>query len=535
MKNPSVVVILVLSAISMLAYQNCAGTAFQAEMNFKSTDDVTGASIPVCRMTSADELKPKLRYSWDYSLDVMPTYKQVMASPVVGDLDGDKIPEIGFVSYQDSDYSSKGVLRILNGKDGSSKFSISADNLMPYATTTPLFVDLDGDGKAEIIYIHYLGKKAIALNSDGSLRWELPLDFTGMSITSMNDCRGGFAAADLDGDGKAEIIAGSWVLSEDASKKGYIKTRLAEQTNGCYTYAASLKTQSNSDLQIIGTTGVMDKNGNYLWKYQKPGMPATADLLPDVPGVEVVVTGNGFFSIYNGLTGEVIAMKELSEHSDLICRYDAAGKGVVGGGQATIGDFDGNPKTLEIAVATGKSLTIFNAKGEKIAGSVTQDCSSLVTGLTSFDFNGDGKPEIIYADEQYVRIYEMDGSNNLKVIWSEINPSGTLREYPVVADVDGDGSSELVVVSNNMWASTLYTTQAEKDKAALITGVRVFGPTVKDSWMPTRSVWNQHAYFVNNVNDDLTATSSNFINGFTANAFKRNTQKGMFQAICVNQ
>jgi hypothetical protein len=105
----------------------------------------------------------------------------------------------------------------------------------------------------------------------------------------------------------------------------------------------------------------------------------------------------------------------------------------------------------------------------------------------------------------------------------------------VVADVDGDGSSELVVVSNNMWASTLYTTQAEKDKAALITGIRVFGPTVKDSWMPTRSVWNQHAYFVNNVNDDLTATSSNFINGFTANAFKRNTQKGMFQATCVNQ
>lgn len=534
MNKQSVGSIVVLSAISVFAYQNCAGTAFQTEVNFKSTD-VQSEQVPICRMMTADEVKPKLLYSWDYNTDIMPTYKQVMASPVVGDLDGDKVPEIGFVSYENSAYSAKGVLRILSGKNGASKFSISDDNLMPYASTAPLFVDLDADGKSEIIYLHYLGKKAIALNSDGSLRWEMPLDMTGTSQTAVTDCRGGFAAADLDGDGKSEILAGSWVLSEGADKKPFLKKRLAEVTNGCYTYAASLQTQSNSELRIVGVTGVMDKNGDYLWKYQRSGMPATADLLPDVPGVEVVVTGSGYFSIYNGLTGEVIAMKELSEHSDLICRYDADGKGVVGGGQATIGDFDGNPKTLEIAVATGKSLTIFNARGEKIAGSVTQDCSSLVTGLTSFDFNGDGKPEIIYADEQYVRIYEMDGSNNLKVIWSEINPSGTLREYPVVADVDGDGTSELVVVANNMWADTLYTTQDEKDRAKAITGIRVFGATVKNSWMPTRPVWNQYAYFSNNVNDDLTATSSNFINGFTANAFKRNTQKGMFQAVCVSQ
>lgn len=535
MKKQSVVLILAMAALCITAYQNCAGNAFQAEMNFASSGDLTSAQVPVCRMMDAEEVKPKLLYSWNYNVDVMPDYKQVMASPVVGDLDGDKVPEIGFVAYQNSAYSSKGVLRILNGKDGSSKFSISDDNLMPYATTSPLFVDLDADGKAEIIYLHYLGKKVIALNTNGSLRWEMPLDMTGMSITSMNNCRAGFAAADLDADGKSEIIAGNWIIAETSAKAPYLKTRLPENSNGCFTYAASLETQANSELRIVGTSGIMDKSGAYLWKYQLSGVAATADLLPDVAGVEVVVTGGGNLTIYNGVTGVVLASKQLSEHSDLICRTDASGKGIVGGGQATIGDFDGDPKTLEIAVATGKSLTVFNARGEKIAGSVTQDCSSLTTGLTSFDFNGDGKPEIIYADEQYVRIYEMDGSNNLKILWSEINPSGTLLEYPVVADVDGNGSSELIVVSNNMWADTLYSTQAEKEKTAQITGLRVFGPTVKDSWMPTRTVWNQHAYFANNVNDNLTATSSNFINGFTANAFKRNTQKGMFQATCVAQ
>lgn len=537
MKKTSAVAAIFLAVSTVLLFQNCA------ETKFTNAEDMTLASLstsapPVCRNMTAAEIQPKLLYAWDYANDSEPNYKQVMASPVVGDLDGDHISEIGFVSYQDGRYSAEGVLRILNGATGKSKFSVSSDALRPYATTSPLFVDIDGDGKAEIVYLHYLGKKAIALNSDGSLRWELPLDFSGLSIGTISDCRAGFAAADLNHDGKAEILAGGWIISEDASKQPSLKARLSEAGPGCYTYAASLSTQLKSDLQIVGFNGVYNSDGTLMWKFRRSGITAAANLLPQIPGVEIVVTGGGYLTIYNGLNGDVIADKKLSEHSDLICGKDSNGNGIVGGGQATIGDFDGNPNTLEIAVATGKSLTIFNAMGEKIAGSVTQDCSSLQTGLTSFDFNGDGKPEIIYADEQYVRIYEMDGSNNLKVIWSEINPTGTLREYPIVADVTGDGYAELVVVSNNMWTPNNqlgYQTAAELKRAEGITGVRVFGPTLEKSWMPTRAVWNQHAYFSANVKDDLTATSSTSVDGFTADSFKRNTQKGLFQQTCVQQ
>lgn len=534
MKKSTALIFVTFAGISMLAYQNCANQVFQQEMSFKvsSTGDETP---PICRDMTAEDVKPKLLYSWNHGADIMPTFNQVMASPVVGDLDGDKAPEIGFVSYYQGEYSSKGILRILNGMNGSSKFSIATDNLMPYATTAPLFVDIDGDGKAEIFYLHYQGKKAIALNHDGSLRWEFPLDFNGSGLSALTECRGGFSAADLDNKGKADILAGNWIISEDSTRQPFLRDRMEEVTPGCYSYAASLSTQANSELQIIGSSGVMNKNGRYLWKFLRMGYAASANLLLDVPGVEVVVTGNGYFTIYNGITGAVIADKKLSEHSDLICGLNGSGAPVVGGGQATIGDFDGNPNTLEIAVATGKSLTIFNSRGEKIAGSVTQDCSSLTTGLTSFDFNGDGKPEIIYADEQYVRVYEMDGSNNLKVIWAEINPTGTLREYPVVADVNGDGYAELVVVSNNMWVEgeILYKNEADRSKARNITGLRVFGPTKEKSWMPTRAVWNQHAYMAANVTDDLRATSSTNINGFMSTIFKRNTQKNLSQQVCT--
>jgi hypothetical protein len=543
MKKQSVISILVLSALTIVLYQNCSNQSFQTDVQFSTSgvpsiataSDTPAAAAPICRKIDAAEIQPRLLYSWDYASDLMPSYKQVMASPVVGDIDGDKIPEIAFVSFLDGAYSTKGILRVLNGKTGATKFSITNEEQMPYASTAPLLVDIDADGQAEIVYIHYLGKKVIALNSDASVRWEMPLDFTGLSISAMNNCRGGFAAADLDKDGKSEIIAGSFVIGEGADKKPYLRSKLGEVTNACFTYAASLATANNSDLRIIGQTGVMLENGTYLWKYLRTGFPATADLLPGTPGVEVVVSGGGYLTIYNGLTGDVISDKKLSEHSDLICRYDSAGNGIVGGGQATIGDFDGKTDTLEIAVATGKSLTIFNNKGEKIAGNVTQDCSSLVTGLTSFDFNGDGKPEIIYADEQYVRIYGMDGSNDLKVIWSTINPSGTLFEYPVVADVDGDGYAELVVVANNYAVNGLYTAADDKAKAMEITGLRVFAPTLAKSWMPTRAIWNQHAYLAANVNENLTATSSTMINGFASTLFKRNIQKGLLQEVCTVQ
>ena len=65
-------------------------------------------------------------------------------------------------------------------------------------------------------------------------------------------------------------------------------------------------------------------------------------------------------------------------------------------------------------------------------------------------------------------------------------------------DVDGDGASEICVAcyfDDSTPFSPYDNTQFGH--------IRVFGSD-GEAWMPARSVWNQHAFFNVNINDDLT-------------------------------
>ena len=85
----------------------------------------------------------------------------------------------------------------------------------------------------------------------------------------------------------------------------------------------------------------------------------------------------------------------------------------------------------------------------------TQDLSSTLTASSTFDFEADGRSEVIYADECFARIY--DGSTG-DVLLSHYRSSCTWSESAVVADVDGDYRAELVIPSNKA-CSAVYPTR----------------------------------------------------------------------------
>ena len=131
-----------------------------------------------------------------------------------------------------------------------------------------------------------------------------------------------------------------------------------------------------------------------------------------------------------------------------------------------------------------------------------------------FDFNGDGQSEIVYRDEKY--IYIINGTNGT-IFTQQPCVSRTNREYPVVADVDADGNTELCVTCRTVdffperWNyGSNRSGYDDVDDAnfcsldnAEFSQVRVFRSGA-EPWVPARRVWNQHGYFNVNVNDDLT-------------------------------
>src|SRR5690606_15544222 len=75
----------------------------------------------------------------------------------------------------------------------------------------------------------------------------------------------------------------------------------------------------------------------------------------------------------------------------------------------------------------------------------SQDQSSNVTGSSVFDFEGDGRAEVVYGDECFLRVY--DGRSG-DVIFSQSRSSCTWYENPVIADLDGDFNAEIVIGNN---------------------------------------------------------------------------------------
>jgi hypothetical protein len=146
----------------------------------------------------------------------------------------------------------------------------------------------------------------------------------------------------------------------------------------------------------------------------------------------------------------------------------------------------------------------------------TQDASSNITGSSVFDFDGDGRAEVVYNDEAYIRIYPgLDGT----VLAQVAQNSHTLIEYPLIVDVDADGNAEIVFAAN----AAVNRCAAIPGYDGLRAGIRVFRDAT-DNWVGTRPVWNEHTYHVTNVRESLGIPRSEIPNWTRFNTFRQNSQ-----------
>lgn len=469
-----------------------------------SFDGTTVAQNNFCVGTTQDisNFEPVLKWEWTGS-SVESAYKQVNMAPLVaqtsddngdGEIDQHDIPDIIFVAFGGAGANSNGagILRIISGADGSDLVTGPTTTNLRFGSFANLAVgDIDSDGLIEIVGPKQNGG-LVAFNHDGSLLWEsLPNNLSGRKNL------GGPSIADIDADNIPEIIYGTTVFNADGTIRWEGSNSIIGENHisGSLAFPFSVIADiddSKPGLELIAGPSAYDASGNLLWRNNalSDGFTAIADF-----------NGNGLPEIVLVSKGTV----SLLDHQGQSIWDHISIPGGGNGGTPTIADMDGDGE-LEIGVVGRSYYVVFQKDGTELWRFPIRDFSSSITGSSVFDFDGNGKVEVVYADETTLRIFDGTTGN---VLFSIANSSGTSVELPVIADVDNDGHADIVVAANTYGGGSN-------------TGIRVF-EDINNNWAPTRAIWNQHAYSINNINDDGTIPAVPAKSWLTHNTFRLNT------------
>jgi hypothetical protein len=156
-------------------------------------------------------------------------------------------------------------------------------------------------------------------------------------------------------------------------------------------------------------------------------------------------------------------------------------------GPPCAGDIDGDD-LVEIVAPSGTNLYAYEADGTQKWVVPISDLPG-AAGCSIFDMNSDGIYEILFADEAALRVY--DGPTGAVLYENTTHDSVTFFETPTVADVDNDGSAEMIVV-NSPWLGS-----------GGIDGLTVFGHN-GSGWPKSGSTWGMHEFSASNQNPDGT-------------------------------
>ncbi len=435
-----------------------------------SCDEATPGALPAVAVDGACVVdggwglfEPTVEWQWSENPE-QPGFHQVMATPMVGNLTDDNgdgsvdendVPDVVFTSFAGSAYSSPGTLSAISGDGSGQHWSIlEAGGFRVYGAGGVAIGDLEGDGRPDIC-VASPDAAVLCLEGDGRFKW---------AAGSARAAYGNPAIADMDGDGKAEVIFGASVFAHDGTE------RLSGGACTGITNSFAVDMTGDGQLELVAGCAVQRLDGSLVWTADGPdGIPAVGDF-----------DGDGAPEVVRAASGRMVLVD-----TDGTTLWDVAIPGGGNGGAPTVADYDGDGQP-EVGVASLYYYTVFDTDGSVLWSNPTNDTSSSRTGSSVFDFDRDGAAEVVYADQYNLYVY--DGPTGLVRMDLDGHANGTLFEYPVVADVDNDGSTEIVLASNN------YT-------YAGWTGITVIGDET-GTWAAARPVWNQFAYHITNVAAD---------------------------------
>ena len=439
--------------------------------------------------------------------------------PIVGDMDGDGEVEIVVANATSNDHYTT-QLGIYRGSNLQQIATIQVPQQLYAGFTGPMALVRYPDGNGGMqgaVILHCLDKKLRSYDIHGQL----------LAISDVNTpCEGCVSITDFNYDGWPEIYIGNAIYDaatlqrlcagpangnmgrshrDDGTVLGYaampfaadvLGDSLPELICGNTIYNVNIASRTDmsqnsvTELKTISIPSRIPQDGNVaVADFNKDGQ---IDVMVVIDGTKNTIYDSSYFYAYDPATENI-----LFTHGHY--------SGTVG--YPLVGDINGDDDLdlvyldLQHNVSSSRITAIsYNpATGTRTLWQATHGDESGQTSMTLFDFNQDGIKEIVYRDQDNLRIINGSGrshrTGNDTITFYNLYTlpmyAGTWKEYPVVADVNGDGAAEIVVCGK-----TGYGLGWVGGQLVVVGGII--------PWAPARPVWNQYMYNVTNINKDLT-------------------------------
>ncbi len=409
-------------------------------------------------------------------------------SPLVaGDMDADGIPDIVTTRTESPD------LFVLDGATGATKVHILAPTVWP-GGTAPAIADLDHDGFGEIVIVGF-DRLLYCFEHDGTLK------FTSAIQVGYHD-RYRYSVpniADFDHDGWAEVNIGNQVFNGQTGAllaQGGPTVSAGEhpaRVIGGFSFASPVPMDVLPDSFCPDCDGLEIVAGNQVLSVNL----ATGAVVPVVTADAPM--SDGFTSIADfdrdGDLDAIVQGRKTSNNFNTIFVWDIQTSTIMrqfqlfnnwqeGASRVNVADLNGDGQ-LEVSFVSFPRLYTLRNNFSVLWTRPINDASS-ITCSSIFDFCGDGSADIVYRDQDFLRV--IDGATGT-VSFQDNCLSATHIEAPLILDVDADGQTEIVIECGT--------------NGSLFTGTVVAYEAIGTPGISSRKVWNQHAYFNTNINEDL--------------------------------